>query len=170
MPPVTLSARAVPSIFFTECDNRAQPRILCVQRNPGSTRRSAAREPRQNWRSGSELDLRGANSEGKHSNFRADGVTSLFFEFVKLHKLATELSRSANNIIGTASSIAVERRLGLPAMLVAIAAILLLIVSTFRYDARISDFMVYAMIVVGFLPHHCRNCDKLRGPREYKHV
>ncbi|SRR6266436_7220143 len=97
-------------------------------------------------------------------------VTSLFFEFVKLHKLATELSRSANNIIGNASSIAVERRLGLPAMLVAIAAILLLIVSTFRYDARISDFMVYAMIVVGFLPHHCRNCDKLRGPREYKHV
>src|SRR5262249_2118711 len=35
---------------------------------------------------------------------------------------------------------------------VGIAAIALLIVSTFRFDAMISRSMVYAMIVVGFLP------------------
>jgi hypothetical protein len=79
-------------------------------------------------------------------------VTSLFFEFVKLNVLATALRSSANNIIRKASSIARERRLGFSAMLVAIAALLLLIVSTFRYDAGVSHFIVYATIVVGFIP------------------
>jgi hypothetical protein len=79
-------------------------------------------------------------------------VASLFSEFRELNTLATMLSRRAHNVIDSASSISVERRLGFPAMLVAIAAILLLIVSTFRYDALISDLIVYAMIAVGFLP------------------
>jgi len=81
------------------------------------------------------------------------GLSSLFFEFLKLHTLALVLRRNVETIVGDyASLIRVERLLGVPAIVVAGAAIVLLMMSTFRFDDMIPSFIVYAMIGVGFLP------------------